>query len=117
MKKQSWAFSFRCALNGIFYALSTQRNMRVHALMTLVVLGWGWYFSISRLEWVALILTIGMVLTAELINTALEKAVDLITLKRHPLAGLAKDLAAGAVLVTAIIAVIVGVLIFFPYLR
>ena len=116
MSKQSLANSFRCALNGVGYTFRTQRNMRFHAAAIIAVIGMGWYCGISWVEWAVLALTIGMVLAAEIINTAVEKTVDLITLERMPGAGLAKDLAAGAVLITAAISVIVAALVFLPHL-
>jgi diacylglycerol kinase (ATP) len=107
--------SFRCAGRGIGYALKTQRNMRLHvlALATVITLGWRW--RLQAWEWAALALTAGMVLAAELFNTALEKTVDCYTSAVDPRAALIKDLAAGAVLVTALTAVAIAGVIFGPH--
>lgn len=107
--------SFKFALTGIFYAFISQRNMRIHMLTTLLVILLGLYFKISPVEWLIISIAITMVLAAETINTAVETLVDLYTQDYHPLAKRAKDLAAGAVLFTAVNAVIIGSLIFIPY--
>jgi diacylglycerol kinase len=106
--------SFQFALQGIAYALRTQRNARVHAVAACLVIAAGIYFHISAVEWAILALTIGTVLSAEMINTVAELAVDLLTQHYHPMAKVAKDVGAGAVLVAAIAAVGVGVAVFGP---
>jgi len=108
--------SFSCALAGLGYCLKTQKNMRIHILATAAVLIIAFLCRLSCWEWGLLILTIFIVLVAETINTAIEKTVDLVTLDFHPLAGLAKNLAAGAVLLSAINAVIMAIIIFGPHL-
>jgi len=105
--------SFRYALAGLVYALNTQRNMRIHCLMAILVALLGYALRLPPLELAILALTVGMVLMAEMFNTALEVAVDLVTQEYHPLAKTAKNVAAGSVLVTAVIAVVVGFLLFF----
>ena len=106
--------SFRFAFAGIAYALRTQRNARVHAVIACLVIAAGVYFRISAIEWAVLTLTIGTVFSAEMLNTVAELAVDLLTQHYHPMAKVAKDVGAGAVLVAAIAAVGVGVAIFGP---
>jgi diacylglycerol kinase len=106
--------SFRFAFAGIAYALRTQRNARVHAVTACLVIVAGIYFQISTVEWAILALTIGTVFSAEMLNTVAELAVDLLTQHYHPMAKVAKDVGAGAVLVAAIAAVGVGVAIFGP---
>jgi len=106
--------SFRYALDGIRYVLKTQPNARVHAVISLAVAGAGLWLELDRTEWAILIVTMAVVWAAEFVNTAVEAAVDLVTEEHHRLAKVAKDTAAGAVLVTAILAVIVGVLILGP---
>ena len=76
----------------------------------------GHFFHITRMEWIAVLLCIGMVIGAEMFNSAVERIVDLVSPQRHPLAGQIKDIAAGAVLVCALTAMIVGLIIFVPYL-
>ena len=101
---------------GIITSLGEQLNLKVHLLATLVVAGAGLYFSITRMEWLAIILTIGLVWVAELFNSALEYLTDLVTKDHHPLARKAKDAAAGAVLAAAIMAVVVALFVFGKYL-
>lgn len=89
--------------------------MKLHTLSAVIVVVLGFYFTITRTEWVLLILAMGMVISAEIMNTAVEKLTDLVTKEYHPLAGKAKDLAAGAVLVAAIAAAVIGLLVLGPY--
>ncbi|MEL1136191.1 diacylglycerol kinase family protein [Desulfitobacterium sp. THU1] len=106
--------SFQNAFRGIFYNVKTQKHFRIHLFATIVVLLTAFGLGFERWEWAILLLTISSVLTAEAINTALEIAVDLAEPNVHPLAGLAKDVAAGAVLIAVIMAVGVGVVLFGP---
>lgn len=92
----------------------SQPNARIHAFAAVVVTLAGFFFKISALEWVAVVLCIAMVVAAEAMNTALEYLTDLVSPDFHPLAGKAKDASAAAVLVLAVGAAIVGGLIFFP---
>lgn len=108
--------SFGYAFEGIVYAVRTQRNMRVHLAITAVVIVAGLYFRISAVEWAVITVTVGLVLGTELTNTLAELAVDLLTQRYHPMAKVAKDVGAGAVLITAIAAVFVGIAIFGPRL-
>lgn len=110
---RKWLRSFRFAYEGLIYALSTQRNMKFHFTAALIVLLLALFFDLSRLDILFIILAITLILVAELINTAIEKAVDLAMPELHPIAKIAKDVAAGAVLVTAIFAVVVGLIVFF----
>jgi diacylglycerol kinase len=104
--------SFAWAISGIIYAFSTQRNMKIHTLAVIVVLITGLTVGLSYIEWAVISLTIFIVLAAETINTAIEKTVDLVTSDYQRLAELAKNLAAGAVLLTAINALVIAILIF-----
>ncbi|NTW71867.1 MAG: diacylglycerol kinase family protein [Eubacteriaceae bacterium] len=108
--------SFKYAFEGIFYSLKTQRNMRIHFLFVMLMTAAGWYFQIDQGEWLALAITFSLVITSEMFNTAIEKTVDLITEDFNKNAKIAKDVAAGAVLINALIAVAVGYLIFFDRL-
>ena len=107
--------SFRYAISGVFKALILCRNLKIHYLVGVIAIVFGFYYRISRLEWAILLLTITLVITLEMINTAIEKVVDLLTQKYHILALIAKDIAAGAVLIASIVAFIIGALIFGPY--
>jgi diacylglycerol kinase len=109
--------SFRYAIEGLKYAVITQRNMRIHFITALVVLLFSLCLPLSKLETLLLFVSITLVLFAELINTSIEAVVDMVTKEYHPLAKIAKDVAAGAVLLTAGLAFLVGTSIFFPYLR
>jgi diacylglycerol kinase len=106
--------SFRYAFEGWSYVLKSQHNAWIHGGATIAVVILAVWLRISRYEWSILLLTIAFVWTAEFVNTAIEVMVDLISPEEHPLAKRAKDIAAGAVLVSAFTAVIVGLLILGP---
>ena len=108
--------SFGYAAKGIGNVLRREHNVWIHLTITLLVVGAGFFFDIQRGEWIALVLCIGLVLAAEAFNTAIERLVDLVSPDRHPLAGEVKDIAAGAVLICAIAAAVVGLIVFIPYL-
>lgn len=108
--------SFNHAINGVIDAARTQRNMKIHIIASIAVLIACFFFDISKAEFLSLAITITMVISAELVNTALEAVVDLNTNYYHPLAKVAKNTAAGAVLVTAINAILVGYIIFWDKL-
>ncbi|MUT66678.1 diacylglycerol kinase family protein [Paenibacillus sp. NEAU-GSW1] len=102
------------AVSGIGHAIRTQRHMRYHLVAALAVCIVSAFLSLTLLEWAVLLLMMAVVISAEMINTAIEHTVNLVTGEKHPLAKAAKDTAAGAVLVAAIIAVIMGLLIIGP---
>ncbi|MGL5149618.1 MAG: diacylglycerol kinase [Clostridium sp.] len=108
--------SFNHAINGIIDTVRTQRNMKIHLISSLLVLIACFCFDISRTEFLVLALTISAVITAELFNTAIEATIDMTTNYYHPLAKVAKNAAAGAVLITAINALVVGYVIFWDKL-
>lgn len=108
--------SFRYAFEGIAYLFRTQRNAQIHAAVSFIIVLLGAAFQISRAEWLAIVLVIMIVLGAEGANTAIEAVVDLASPSYHPLAKIAKDVAAGTVLLAALGAVVVGVIIFLPRL-
>lgn len=108
-KKNPLYKSFGYAFEGIFTGIKKERNMKIHCLTMLCVVAAGFVFRISVSEW-----CICLILSLELVNTAMEAVVDLVTEERRPLAKLAKDTAAGAVLIAAIMAAGVGLLIFVP---
>ena len=116
MHRRSLLWSFNYAIEGIAYALRTQRNMRIHVGAAVIVLVASLFFGISRLEFIAVCLAITFVLVTELVNTALEAAVDVSTQGWDPVAKIAKDVAAGAVFVAAINALAVGYIVFFARL-
>lgn len=108
--------SFNHAIDGVVEAARTQRNMKIHIIVSVLVLCACFLFDITKAEFLALVITITMVISAELVNTAIEAVVDLNTNHYHPLAKIAKNTAAGAVLVTAINAVLVGYIVFWDKL-
>jgi diacylglycerol kinase (ATP) len=108
--------SFRYAGAGIRYLLWTQRNAKIHTAIGLIAIALGFLLRIEHSEWLILVLTIALVMATEGLNTAVEAVVDLASPAYHPLAKIAKDVAAGTVLLTAIAAVIVGLIIFLPRL-
>ncbi|TCJ17314.1 phosphatase PAP2 family protein [Rubrobacter taiwanensis] len=110
-KQQNVARSLNHAYQGIIYVIRTQRNMRFHAVAALMVLVLSLLLNVSRLELAVLVIVIMAVFVTEMFNTAMEFAVDLVTREYHPLAKLAKDVAAGAVLVASVSAVAVGYLV------
>lgn len=112
MKKR--VLSFRYAFRGIREVFGNETNMKIHIVVAILVIICGFLFSISLTEWMFCLLCFGLVTGAEMFNTAIEKVVDLVSPEYHPLAGKAKDVAAGAVLICAIFAAIVGLLIFVP---
>lgn len=105
---------FRFAFEGILFAFRTQRNLRVHLTVAIVVLLLAAWLQLAPIEWSLLLIVMGLVIVLEIVNTAIEQTVDRIGRERHPLAKAAKDAAAGAVLVAAILAVAVGLLLLGP---
>jgi len=108
--------SFGFAFAGLRYAWRTQRNLRIHTVITAMVVALAGLLRFDALRWAILVLTIAMVWAAELLNTALEAVVDLTSPHPHPLARIAKDVSAGMVLLCAIAAVLVGLALFGPAL-
>ena len=114
IKKRIQSFSF--ALKGVATLFKTQANARIHLVAILLVTVAGFLLKVTTSEWCFIVIVFAMVLAAEAFNTAIEFVVDLTSPDYHPLAGKAKDVAAAAVLITAIGAAIVGIIIFLPKL-
>jgi diacylglycerol kinase (ATP) len=108
--------SFRNAFSGLWYALRTQRNARIHLAATVAVIAAGAWLGVGVNQWCLLILAMGMVWMAELSNTAIESVVDLACPSYNPLAKAAKDVKAAVVVIAAIAAILVGVLVLGPAL-
>lgn len=106
--------SFRYAFAGIYILFKTQVNARIHLSAILLVSISGWLMDINATEWLIIVLCFGMILSAEGMNSALETLTDLVSPEYHPLAGKAKDLAAGAVLILALMSIVIGGIIFIP---
>jgi undecaprenol kinase/diacylglycerol kinase (ATP) len=107
---------FSYAFSGLWYALRTQHNARVHAAIAFLAIITGIFLHISAVEFAIVFIAITGVFTAEMFNTVIEICVDLVSPNYHPLAKIAKDVSAGAVLVSAILAIIVGLCTFGPHL-
>lgn len=104
--------SLRFAISGLAATVRGEPNMQIHTAVAVIVLAALPFFAISRIELLFVLLAIALVWMAELFNTAIEKAVDLVTEERHPLAKFAKDAAAAGVLVAAAFAAAVGLIVF-----
>lgn len=113
-KKQIRSFGY--AWKGVRSCVGKEQNLSFHLIATVVVIVAGFCLGISRTEWMIILLCIGVVISAELFNTAIERLVDLVSPQQHPIAGQVKDIAAAAVLVCAVAAAIIGLIIFVPYL-
>ncbi|WP_138753344.1 diacylglycerol kinase family protein [Paenibacillus sinopodophylli] len=111
---RKFAASVAVAVSGIGFALRTQSHMRFHAFAALIVCGLSFIVSLQPLEWAIILLAITIVMSAEMINTAVEQAVNLASPSIHPVAKAAKDVAAGAVLFAAAVSAIIGLLILGP---
>lgn len=114
--KDDLLHSFAHAFDGILHALKAERNLVIHFAMAALTTTFAFLFGCTPLEWAILIILFGLVIAAELMNTAIETVINLVSPQYHPLAKLAKDMAAGAVLVMALTAAIVGLIIFAPRL-
>jgi len=113
-KNRSFLSGLRHALEGVKEAVKSERSMRIHVAMAALVVVFGFLLNISRTEWIACISLFGLVIGAELGNTALETAVDICSPQHDPRAKRVKDIAAAAVLAVALAAAVVGLLIFVP---
>ena len=116
MQKINRIQSFQYAFSGIWHTLKTQRNAQIHIFIAAVVLVLGLMLNLTFTEWAVIALTMGFVISTEMLNTAVEAAMDFATTDFNPQVKVVKDVAAGAVLISAITAVIVGLLIIGPKL-
>lgn len=108
--------SFRYAFNGIGLLIKLEHNAWIHLFATVVVIGCGWLVKLTRPEWILIILAIGLVIIAEAFNTAIEHLANAITRDQNNYIKNAKDIAAGAVFIAALVAAIIGLCIFIPHL-
>ena len=108
--------SLVCAMQGVVQLVRTQPNARLHLLATVLVCAAGFYVGLDRIEWLWIIVAIVLVWSAEAFNTALELLADVLHPQQHPGIGRAKDMAAGAVLIAAVGAAVIGILVFLPHL-
>ncbi|MDA3911608.1 MAG: diacylglycerol kinase family protein [Bacteroidales bacterium] len=112
MKKR--LISFKYAFNGLKILLREEVNARIHLFATICVIIAGFFFEITSIEWIAVFFAIGFVLTAETLNTAIENMADFISPEKHEKIKRIKDLSAAAVLISAITALIIGLIVFIP---
>ena len=108
--------SFVYAKDGIVYTLIYEQNFILHLIAAILVVLFGFFFNITIIEWVLVVIAIALVLVAELVNSSIEAITDLITLEENKLAKIAKDTASGAVLVMAMMSILMGLIIFVPYI-
>lgn len=116
MTKCKLISAFRNAYNGVKYCFEFERNFKIHTIAALLAAGLAWRFNFDKMETIIIIFAITMVFMAELFNTAIEIVVDMIHPEIHPLAKIAKDIAAGAVLIAAVAAFLVGCILFYTRL-
>lgn len=112
LKKE--AKSFGDALRGLYYLFTTERHAKVHLVITIAAVVAGFIYHIALTDWMFICIAIALVIGAEAFNTAIEKLCDVLHPQQHQQIGLVKDMAAGAVLLSAVIAVIIGCIIFIP---
>jgi diacylglycerol kinase len=115
MKRRVHIISFKRAWDGIAYAVITQPNFQVHLIAAFAVIFSAWYFQVTKTEWIMLFFAVALVLIAEMLNTAIESVTDILILEFNKHAKIAKDVAAGMVLLSAAFAAIIGLAIFLPY--
>ena len=115
-RKNPLTKSFGYAFEGILTGIRQERNMKIHCVAIILVTAAGTLFQITAVEWCICLLLFALVAGLELVNTAVEAVVDLVTEEKKPLAKVAKDTAAGAVLIAAIMAAVIGCIIFLPKL-
>lgn len=108
--------SFKYSIQGLKYAYKYEQSMLIHVIATVCVVCANTFFQVSGMEWLITLLAIGMVLSAELINSAIEAVVDLVTLEEHPLAKIAKDCSSAATFVLACMAALIGIVVYVPYI-
>lgn len=107
--------SLRFAFNGIFLFFRRERNGQIQGVLAVLAIAAGFFFDITRTEWLALLLCIGLVISLEMLNSAIERICNLYTTEFHPAIKIIKDVAAAAVLWSALVALAVGLLIFVPH--
>lgn len=106
--------SFKYAFKGIRESLKTEQNLKIEIIIMITVIIFGISLKINKAEWIICIILFGFVISLEMVNTAIENTVNLITIEKHPKAKLAKDASAGAVLIASITSAIIGLIIFIP---
>lgn len=114
-KEKKLLKSFKNAFRGIIATVKTERNMKIHIAVSVFVIALGIHVGLSAVHWAFVVIAIGLVMVAEIVNTAIEKICDLISIKHNQKIKEVKDIAAGAVLIAAIVAVFIACCVFLPY--
>ncbi|AVQ99404.1 diacylglycerol kinase [Oceanobacillus iheyensis] len=114
LKDNRKSIGFKYAWNGIISVVRSERNFRIHLLATILVITAGLVMQLSQVEWLFIVVAIGSVLVTECVNSAIEKMLDYLNPEIHPKAKVVKDLSAGAVLLCAIMATVIGLIVFIP---
>ncbi|MFT3703836.1 MAG: diacylglycerol kinase family protein [Agriterribacter sp.] len=109
-------YAFKYAFTGIVSFFKKDINGQLELMAAIVAIAAGWFFHISGLQWVTVLLCTGSVLTLEMINTSIEKLCDMIQPEYHPQIKIIKDVAAGAVLLSAVVSLVIGIIIFYPHI-
>lgn len=108
--------SLNFALSGIRVLLKSERHFQIHTVVLILVIFSGYFFKITRVEWLVILMVSTLVLVSEAFNSSIEKLSDALTMEKTPLIKQVKDIAAGAVLIAVVLAIIIGVVVFFPYI-
>ena len=111
--KHSFIKSVQCSMNGLLHAFKTERNFKIQIICGICILLLGWVTKLSRMEWTILFLTMGFVLSMELINTCIEKIMDMVHPTYSEKVKIIKDMAAGAVWVSSLTALVIGIFLFY----
>ncbi len=116
-KRQSLIASFKFAIHGLKILFTEERNFKIHTALVIIVIIACIFFKVTKVEWICVSLLMAMVLMAEGINTCIEYLCDLVSLECHPMIKRIKDIAAGLVMIIAIVAIVIGCVIFVPYIK
>jgi len=117
MEKSKLIHSFRSAFSGLFSIIRTERNLKIHLTAFLLSCLAGFFFSITKIEWLAILIISGLVISLEILNSSIEKLCDFVEPNYNAKIKIIKDTAAASVLVAVALAFIIGLLIFIPYLK
>ena len=116
LENEKCSNAFVCAVRGLREAIKTEKNVKFDIVVATIIIAFGFYFRISTIEWIVCVLSIGVMLFAEFMNTAIEATVDLVTREKNKQAEKAKDISAGAVLILSINVAVIGLIVFIPKL-
>lgn len=115
LKKRKEAFGY--AFSGLAQAFKSEANLKIHFIVSALVIFAGYFFSITKFEWLVILFCIALVISLELINSAFEKLCDMVIPEKHPNVEFIKDVSAAAVLMASIISAVIGLVVFWPYIN